>query len=103
MRPFRKIFVALLCISNFFVSKYSFAQSTYEDVIYLKNGSVIHGMIIEQIPNESIKVKSGENIFVFRMDEVLKMSREEVKLPNSEKSSLLKKERKKKGYANITE
>ena len=42
----------------------------YEDVIYLKNGSVIRGMITEQKPNEYIKIKSGQNIFVYKVEEI---------------------------------
>ena len=43
---------------------------TYEDVVILKNGSEVHGVIIEQKPNEYLKIKSGKNIFVFQMDEI---------------------------------
>lgn len=50
-----------------------------EDVVYLKNGSVIHGIIIEQIPNESLKVKTKDgNVFVYKMTEVEKLTKEEV-------------------------
>jgi len=56
----------------------SYAQQ-YEDIVYLKNGSIIHGTIIEQIPGESIKIKSKDgNLFVFKMDEIEKMTKEEV-------------------------
>jgi len=54
------------------------AQNNYEDVVYLKNGSIIHGMIIEQVPNVSIKIKSGPNVFVYKMEEIEKITREEV-------------------------
>ena len=40
------------------------APQTYEDVVILKNGSEIHGIIIEKKPNEYIKMQSGKNIFV---------------------------------------
>lgn len=51
----------------------------YEDVVYLKNGSIIHGIILEQIPGESIKIQTKDgNTFVFKMDEVQKMVREEI-------------------------
>lgn len=57
------------------------AQSQYEDVVYLKNGSIIRGFIIEQTPNESIKIKTAENnIFVYKMDEIQKMSKEELQV-----------------------
>ena len=48
----------------------------YEDVVYLKDGSVIRGLIIEQVPNKSIKIKSGKNIFVYQMDEIEKLAKE---------------------------
>ncbi|QQR85714.1 MAG: hypothetical protein IPJ76_14030 [Flavobacteriales bacterium] len=54
------------------------AQSTLEDVVYLKNGSVIHGTIVEQVPNVSIKIKTADgNLFVFRIEEVEKITKEE--------------------------
>ena len=39
----------------------------------LKNGSEIRGIIIEQSPNEYIKIKSGSNIFVYQIDEIQKL------------------------------
>ncbi|MFW6203141.1 MAG: hypothetical protein ACOC30_02470 [Marinilabilia sp.] len=30
----------------------AFSQNNYRDIVHLKNGSVIKGMIIEQIPNK---------------------------------------------------
>ena len=49
----------------------------YEDVIYLKNGSIIRGVIIEQIPNVSLKIQTREdNIFVYKMDEIEKITKE---------------------------
>jgi hypothetical protein len=50
----------------------------YEDVVYLKNGSIIHGVIIEQIPNEKIKIQSGKNVFVFTFDEIEKLTKEKI-------------------------
>ena len=42
--------------------------------MYLKNGSVIRGMIVEQIPNKTIKIKTTDrNIFVFNYDEIEKI------------------------------
>lgn len=49
----------------------------YVDVVYLKNGSIIKGMIIEQIPNVSLKIQTkDESVFVYKMDEVEKMTKE---------------------------
>ncbi|RLD34094.1 MAG: hypothetical protein DRJ15_00545 [Bacteroidetes bacterium] len=51
----------------------------YEDVVYLKNGSIIHGMIIEQIPNQTIKIKTADgNLFVFEYTQIEKITKEEV-------------------------
>lgn len=49
------------------------------DVVYLKNGSVVRGTIVEQVPNESIKLETADgSIFVFKMSEVERIVREPV-------------------------
>ncbi len=66
------VILAIFCFP--FISQ---AQTNYEDVVYLKNGSVIHGTIIEQIPNQSIKIKTRDrNVFVYKIDEIEKMTKE---------------------------
>ena len=50
----RKILYAIAFL--FLVVSYSYSQGRTQDVVYLKNGSVIRGLIIEQVPNKSIKV-----------------------------------------------
>lgn len=56
-----------------------FAQSGMEDVIYLKNGSVYRGVIIEQVPNESMKIRSaGGNVFAVNMNDVERIAKEEL-------------------------
>ena len=53
------------------------AQTNLEDVVYLKNGSIIRGIIIEQVPSQSLKIQTRDrNVFVFKMDEIEKMTRE---------------------------
>ena len=59
-----KKLLILTILFNFVLSQ------VYEDVVILKNGSEIHGIIIEQKPNEYIKIQSGENIFVYQMSEI---------------------------------
>ena len=49
-----------------------FAQQ-YDDVVYLKNGSIIRGLIIEEAPNKYIKIKSREDIFVYEIYEIENM------------------------------
>jgi hypothetical protein len=60
----------------------AYAQQ-YQDVVYLKNGSIIRGVIVEQIPNQSIKIESAGNVFVFKMDEIEKITKEEISTPKS--------------------
>ena len=53
------------------------AQQFAEDVVYLKNGSVVRGIIVEQIPNETLKIRTqGGSEFVFKMSDVLKITKE---------------------------
>ena len=48
----------------------------YVDVIYLKNGSVIKGVIIEQIPNKSLKIETADgSIFVYEIEQISKISK----------------------------
>ena len=74
-------FILLTCLTAFAMTSQAFAQQMQqmEDVVHLKNGGLIRGTIIEQIPGESLKIKTREgNVFVYTMDEIAKMSREPV-------------------------
>ncbi len=76
MKPKLKTLFAFLFA--FALTQNAFAQFGYEDVVYLKNGSVIHGIIIEQIPNVSIKIQTkNRDIFVFKMEEIEKITKEQ--------------------------
>jgi TM2 domain-containing membrane protein YozV len=60
----------------------TYAQEVLQDVVYLKNGSIIHGIIVEQIPNENIKIKTKDgNISVIKMSEVQKIAKENIERP----------------------
>jgi hypothetical protein len=49
----------------------------YTEVVYLKNGSIIRGIIIEQIPNVSLKIKTKDgNVFFYKMEDVEKITKE---------------------------
>ena len=57
-----------------FITTFAFAQNKYQDAIYLKNGSIIRGMIMEQVPNKTVKIETANrNVFVYKMDEVKKI------------------------------
>lgn len=76
------------------------AQAIYEDVVYLKNGSEIHGTIIEQVPNKSLKIMTrDESVFAYKLEEIEKITKEEIEI----KGRLDYNKVKKQGYINITE
>lgn len=57
---------------------YSFAQQQ-EDVVYLKNGGLIRGRIIENIPNLKVVIKTwADNIYTFQADEIDKIQQETI-------------------------
>lgn len=61
----------------FVVPSVAFSQNAMEDVIYLKNGSIFKGTIIETVPNVSYKIESREgNVFAVKVDEVEKITKE---------------------------
>ena len=55
----------------------SVAQTEYEDVIYLKNGEIRRGMIIEEIPYKQIKIQTKDgNIFLYSYDDIERKTKE---------------------------
>lgn len=59
------------------VTAASFGQSVAQDVVYLKNGSIIRGVILENIPNKSIKIETADrSVFVYQTDEIEKLATE---------------------------
>ncbi len=71
-------------------------EKKMEDVIYLKNGAIVRGIIIEQVPNKTVEIKSNDNnYFIFKMDEVQKIAKENRLIDPTDY--------KKKGFLNITE
>ena len=53
------------------------AQGNMKDVVHLKNGGVVKGLIIEQVPGQSIKIQTADgSIFVYQMKDIEKMTKE---------------------------
>jgi len=75
----KKTWTTVLFTSIFFlIPFFSLGQEKQKDVIYLINGSIIKGMIIELIPNQTVKIKTADgSLFVFKMEEVEKILKEE--------------------------
>lgn len=63
-----------------------YAQKT-QDVLYLKNGSVIHGIVLETIPDEHIKLRTNSgDILVFKIEEIQKVEKQENAKEKKEKT-----------------
>lgn len=77
------------------------AQNDLEDVVYLKNGGLVRGKIIEYFPDNYVKIETiGGNVWVFKADEVLKIEKEEAyRVAKTKKSVNLHS----KGYFNHTD
>lgn len=69
-------YIIIVCVLVFALVSHASAQQ-YQDVVYLRNGSIIRGVIIEQIPGDSLKIQTrGGSVFVHRMSDVLKIAKE---------------------------
>ncbi len=48
------------------------------ETVYLKNGSIIKGTIVEEVPGQSLKIQTKDgNVFVYKMDEVERITKEQ--------------------------
>lgn len=73
----RKTYLLIVILIS--ISLTASAQKNKQDVVYLKNGSIIRGKIIEQIFNTSLKIQTADkNIFAYKMDEIENIKKEAV-------------------------
>jgi hypothetical protein len=78
------LFLVFMILSHIVLSQ----NNSYEDVVYLKNGSIIRGVIIEQVPNASIKIETKDrNVFFYKIDEIEKLTKE---IPSNNSKSINK-------------
>jgi len=57
------------------------AQET-EDVVYLKDGTVVRGVIIETVPNQSIRIRTRDgSVYVYTFNLIDRMTKEPVQAP----------------------
>ena len=69
----KRIFILLAALSCYV----GMLAQDMKDVVYLKNGSIIKGWVIEQIPTESLKIQTSDgSLFVYKMEEVQKIIKE---------------------------
>ena len=70
------LFTLVFCLTAFALASQVCAQPM-EDVVHLKNGGIIRGMIIEQIAGEALKIQTRDgNVFVYTMDEIAQIDQE---------------------------
>jgi hypothetical protein len=70
-------FKLMLIVLISFISVSVVDAQNLQEVVHLKNGSIIRGDIIEQVPNESLKIKTADgSLFVYKMEEVAKITKE---------------------------
>ncbi|MDX2129002.1 MAG: hypothetical protein SFU91_08200 [Chloroherpetonaceae bacterium] len=80
-------------------SSLAFAQNQSQDVVYLKNGSIIRGSIIELIPEKTITIETIDGSkFIFKMAEVEKITKEDTRGDNASQNQSTKKT----GYLGLT-
>ncbi len=62
---------SLVLLTLFLIANTTFAQKTKNDVIYLKNGSIINGQIISALPAGQVKIKTKDNsLWVFESSQI---------------------------------
>ena len=70
--------ILVLWIVGLTASLPAFAQPM-EDVVYLKDGGVVRGTIIEQVEGESLRIETaGGNVFAYSMEEIAEITSEPV-------------------------
>lgn len=69
----------LLALALMFSSSLTlFAQRGIESIIYLKNGSILRGKIIEEVLDKEMKIRTRDgNFFVVRYEDILKIVTDE--------------------------
>lgn len=69
----------LLIIIAVFISVTALSAQQYSEIMILNNGSIIKGVVVEQIPNESYKIETADGSqFVYQWSDVSKIMKERV-------------------------
>ena len=69
--------VTLVTFAMVFLVATTVSAQQMEDVVYLDNGGIVRGTILEQIPDKSLKIKRRDGKeFKYRMHEIVRISRE---------------------------
>ena len=72
-----KNYIRLILLAAIIILSVTVLIAQTKDIVYLKNGSVIKGSILEMIPDKTIKIQTADgNIFVYNMSEVEKIGKD---------------------------
>jgi hypothetical protein len=81
---------------------FTMAQNNMQDAVYLKNGGITRGNLIEMVPDDHISIETVDgNIFVYKMSEVEKYTKEPIY--EKKKSVIQDNTGNKKGYYGVVE
>ena len=70
----KRTILFLVCLMGM---TFAFAQGNMQDVVYLKNGSIIRGNIIEMVPGEMVKIMTADGcVFIYDFVDVEKFTKE---------------------------
>jgi hypothetical protein len=77
--PYKSIFMKKLILMFVFMAGCAvISAQDYQDVVYLKDGNVVRGIITEQFPGKSLKIETaGGSVFVFQITDIEHISTEE--------------------------
>lgn len=71
-------FIIVACAATIVVTTHAFAVQT-EDVVYLDNGGIVRGTILEHVPDRYLKIKRQDGKeFNYRMQEIVNISKQPV-------------------------
>ena len=69
--------IILLAIALCFSSTFGQTQTQMRDMVYLKNGRIIKGEIVELTPDKTVRIRTEEgSVFVFSIADVDKISKD---------------------------
>ncbi|MBR1462225.1 MAG: hypothetical protein IJ604_02435 [Prevotella sp.] len=69
----------VLIIAAMMMLTVNMMAQNFQEVVYLKNGSIIKGTVIEQVPGKNIRIQTSDgSIFAYSMDDVERIVKEPV-------------------------
>lgn len=81
-----KKYILIILLAS--IASIGFAQSNYQHVVFLKNDSIVKGVIIELVPDKFLKIETPDRtILVYQMAEIEKLIKEETRDTSSLKAS----------------